>query len=316
MRWIPGGRFRMGSEDFYPDERPVHEVEVDGFWMDQHQVTNAEFRRFVKETGYVTVAERPLDPADYPDADPDLLVPGSLVFQKTGGPGRPERLPQLVGVRPQRPLAATRWPGTTFHGKGDHPVVHIAWEDARGLCRLGGQGPAHRGGVGVRRPWGAGRSRLHLGRRALPRWQGDGQQLAGRVSLAEPQGGRVRGDLARGQFPRQRLRALRHGGERLGMDQSTGTPEATPSRRSMPAVSPPTPRVTSPEQSYNPGQPGEHIPRRVIKGGSHLCAPNYCLRYRPAARQPQMIDTSMSHLGFRCVVRDKASNEKGEAADG
>ena len=86
MCWIPGGRFLMGSEDFYPDERPVHEVAVDGFWMDQHPVTNAEFRKFIKETGYVTVAERPLDPAQYRDADPDLLVPGSLVFQKTDGP--------------------------------------------------------------------------------------------------------------------------------------------------------------------------------------------------------------------------------------
>jgi formylglycine-generating enzyme required for sulfatase activity len=77
---------------------------------------------------------------------------------------------------------------------------------------------------------------------------------------------------------------------------------------------PTNPRVTSPEQSYNPGQPGEHIPRRVIKGGSHLCAPNYCLRYRPAARQPQMIDTSMSHLGFRCIVREPGSTTEGDAS--
>ena len=83
MQWIPGGTFRMGSDDHYPEERPVHEVTVDGFWMDDHQVTVREFRRFLKETGHVTVAERPLEPADYPDADPELLVPGSLVFQAT-----------------------------------------------------------------------------------------------------------------------------------------------------------------------------------------------------------------------------------------
>jgi len=83
---VPGGTFLMGSNDFYPEERPVHRVSVDGFWMDEHPVTNAEFRRFVKATGYVTVAERPLDPADYPDAELSLLVPGSLVFHKSHGP--------------------------------------------------------------------------------------------------------------------------------------------------------------------------------------------------------------------------------------
>src|SRR5512134_1727910 len=82
MEWIPGGTFRMGSEDFYPEERPVREVEVDGFWVDVHEVTAGEYRRFVRETGYATVAERPLDPTDYPEADPDLLVPGSVVFRK------------------------------------------------------------------------------------------------------------------------------------------------------------------------------------------------------------------------------------------
>src|SRR5262245_46688769 len=86
MTWIPGGTFAMGSEDFYPEERPVHDVAVNGFWMDEKPVTAAEFRRFVRETRYVTVAERPLEPADYPEADPDLLVPGSLVFRKTPGP--------------------------------------------------------------------------------------------------------------------------------------------------------------------------------------------------------------------------------------
>ena len=86
MVWVDGGRFLMGSEDFYPEERPVHQVEVDGFWVDRHPVTNAQFRRFVKDSGYVTVAEQPPDPADYPDADPDLLVPGGLVFQPSTGP--------------------------------------------------------------------------------------------------------------------------------------------------------------------------------------------------------------------------------------
>src|SRR4051812_48136382 len=85
MVWVPGGTFLMGSEDFYPEERPVHRVRVDGFWMDEHPVTNAAFRRFVKATGYRTVAERAPDPAAYPEADPRLLVPGSLVFRRPPG---------------------------------------------------------------------------------------------------------------------------------------------------------------------------------------------------------------------------------------
>ena len=99
MSWIPPAVFLMGSEDFYPEERPVRRVEVDGFWIDEHPVTAGEFRRFVRETGYVTVAERPLDPEDYPDADPELLVPGSLVFRKSRRPRAPGRRAQLVGVR-------------------------------------------------------------------------------------------------------------------------------------------------------------------------------------------------------------------------
>ena len=86
MVWIPGGEFLMGSDDFYPEERPAHRVAVDGFWIDPHPVTVAEFRRFVKATGHVTVAELAPDPAEYPDADPELLVPGSLVFNATDGP--------------------------------------------------------------------------------------------------------------------------------------------------------------------------------------------------------------------------------------
>jgi hypothetical protein len=130
MAWIPGGTFRMGSEDFYPEERPVYQVSVDGFWMDEHPVTAAQFRRFVRETCYVTVAERPLDPEQFPDADPDLLVPGSLVFRTSDGP---------VNLNDYRnwweyvPGAHWRRPGgkgTTINGRDHHPVVHVAYEDA------------------------------------------------------------------------------------------------------------------------------------------------------------------------------------------
>src|SRR5207344_1418401 len=130
MVWIPGGEFLMGSEDFYPEERPVHRVSVDGFWMDERPVTAAEFRRFVRATNYVTVAERPLDPDEFPDGGPDLLVPGSLVFRGTSGP---------VGLDDYRnwweylPGAFWKRPGgkgTTINGRDNHPVTHVAYEDA------------------------------------------------------------------------------------------------------------------------------------------------------------------------------------------
>jgi sulfatase modifying factor 1 len=130
MRWVPGGTFSRGSADFHAEERPVHQVSVDGFWMDENLVTAAQFRRFVRETGYVTVAERPLDPADYPDADPDLLVPGSLVFRKTPGP---VNLDDYRNWWEYVPGASWRHPGgkgATINGRDHHPVVQVAYEDA------------------------------------------------------------------------------------------------------------------------------------------------------------------------------------------
>ena len=306
---IPGGRFLMGSEDFYPDERPVHEVAVDGFWMDQHPVTNAEFRKFIKETGYVTMAERPLDPAQYPDADPDLLVPGSLVFQKTGGPVDLNDYRNWWAYVPDAHWRRPGGPGTTFHGKGNHPVVHIAWEDARSYADWVGKDLpteaewefAARGGLeGAVFAWG--NEHFPDGKPMANSWQGEfpwqNLELDG-----------FSGTSPVGSFP----------DNGYGLQDITGNVwEWTtdwyvprhPDQAEHACCVPTNPRVTSPDQSFNPGQPGEHIPRRVIKGGSHLCAPNYCLRYRPAARQPQMIDTSMSHLGFRCIVRAD-NQEKG-----
>src|SRR4051794_27210757 len=110
---VPGGTFLMGSDHFNPEERPVHPVTVDGFWIDEHPVTNGEFRRFVQATGYVTVSERPLDPGEYPDADPLQLVPGSLVFRRTTGPRSSRRLVAVVAVRGGCLLAP---PG----GRGQH----------------------------------------------------------------------------------------------------------------------------------------------------------------------------------------------------
>ena len=139
MAWVPGGTFLMGSADFYPEERPVYRVSVDGFWIDTGPVTVAEFRQFVAATGYVTVAERPLDASDYPDADPDLLVPGSLVFQPTAGPVDLRDYRNWWGYVPGASWRHPRGPGSHWSGLARHPVTHVAYEDAEAYAAWAGK---------------------------------------------------------------------------------------------------------------------------------------------------------------------------------
>ena len=150
MAWIPGGTFAMGSDGHYAEERPVHEVEVDGFWIDDHQVTVAEFRRFVKATGHVTVAERGLEPADYPDADPALLVPGSLVFRPTRGPVDLDDYRNWWHWVPGRAVAPPGGPRQRPRGSRPPPGDPRRLRRRDGVRRLGRQDPPDRGGVGVR----------------------------------------------------------------------------------------------------------------------------------------------------------------------
>ena len=139
VRWIPAGEFSMGSEDFYPEEAPVHRVAVDGFWIDEHLVTVAEFRRFVKATGHVTVAERPLDLEDYPDADPDLLIPGSLVFQMTTGPVDLNDDRNWWAYVPGANWRHPEGPESSLHGLERHPVTQVAFEDAEAYAAWAGK---------------------------------------------------------------------------------------------------------------------------------------------------------------------------------
>jgi formylglycine-generating enzyme required for sulfatase activity len=297
---VPGGTFAMGSDAFYPEERPVHLVEVDGFWIDEHPVTVAQFRRFVKATGYVSVAERAPDPAEYPDADTELLVPGSLVFDP---PDHPVDLRQPANWWAYRPGADWRHPegpASGLHGLDRHPVTHVAPEDAEAYAAWAGKSLpteaewefAARGGLdGATFVWGD--EFAPKGRMMANTWQGefpwqnlltDGFEGTSPVKSFPPNGYGLF-DMAGNvwEWTSDYFTAFE------------GTEHA--------CCVPRNPRATSPEASLVADQPGAHIPRKVIKGGSHLCAPNYCLRYRPAARQSEAIDTSTSHIGFRCAVR-------------
>jgi formylglycine-generating enzyme required for sulfatase activity len=301
----------MGSDDFYDNEKPVHPVTVDGFWMDQHPVTVNQFKEFVAQTGYVTVAERPLDPAQYPEADPDLLVPGSLVFHMSKGPVDLDDYRNWWRYVPGAQWRRPQGPGSNTRGRRDHPVVHIAWEDAEAYARwMGKELPseaewefAARGGLeGATFAWGD--EHFPDGRAMANSWQGEfpwqNLELDGHAGTSPV-----------GSFPPNGYDLYDMTGNVWEWTSDWYAP-SHPEPAEHVCCAPSNPRVTSIEDSFDYGRPGQHIPRRVIKGGSHLCAPNYCLRYRPAARQPQTIETSMSHLGFRCIVRE--DEEAGETS--
>ena len=303
MVWIPGGIFKMGSEHFYPEERPVQEVCVDGFWMDRHTVTNDQFARFVASTGYVTLAERIPDAKDYPGAPPETLVPGASVFHKTRGQVDPRDYTNWWSWVPGANWSHPLGPQSSVEGIENHPVVHVADEDAQAYARwVGKELPteaewefAARGGIdGAEFTWG--NEHFPNGKAMANSWQGefpwqnlklDGYEGTAPVGSFPPNGYDLY-DMAGNVWEWTADWFVPRHGE--GVVKACCGPVANP-------------RILSPDRSYDPAQPEFKIPRKVVKGGSFLCAPNYCLRYRPAARQPQMIDTGMSHIGFRCVIR-------------
>jgi len=302
MAWIPGGRFLMGSDEFYPEERPVHPVRVDGFWMDEHPVTVAQFRRFVKATGYVTLAERPLDPADFPGSDRSVLVPGALVFHRTRGPVDLNDVRNWWAYVPGACWRQPDGPGSSIVGRDRHPVTQVAFEDVEAYATWAGKALpteaewefAARGGLeGARFAWGD--EFAPKGRMLANTWQGE---FPWQNTLEDG----FEGTSPVRSFPPNGFGLYDMAGNVWEWTDDFFAPRQS-DRAEHACCIPHNPRTSSPDMSFGHGQPGEHIPRRVIKGGSHLCAPNYCLRYRPAARQAEAVDTSTCHIGFRCIVR-------------
>ena len=305
MVWIPGGSFVMGSDHHYPEEAPAHPVEVAGFWMDRAPVTNGKFQKFVKATGHRTIAEQPADPALYPEADPAQLQPASIVF-----------------VPPMAPVAANhhyQWwqyvsgatwrhpegPGSSIKGREQHPVVHIAHADAHAYASWAGkhlptevewERAAWGGRQGCEFAWG---DELHPGGLAVANtFQGDFPHRNSRLDGWErtsPVGTYPANDYGLvdmignvWEWTDSWYGAHPHG--RQCHDDAHTTCCSTVEERARTA-------------SIDPSSQHGSVPRKVVKGGSFLCAPSYCRRYRPAARMAQGLDTSTCHMGFRCVVR-------------
>jgi formylglycine-generating enzyme len=299
MVWIPGRTFLMGSDHHYPEEAPAHWVTVAGFWIDRHTVTNREFARFVHKTGYVTVAERAPDPADYPGARPDLLVPASTVFRQ---PAHRVDLHDPYNWWTYVPGASWRHPqgpGSSVRNKPDHPVLHVAWADVQAYARWAGKQPpteaewelAARGGLdGATYAWG---EELTLGGHWMANtWQGE-------FPIENLKLDRYEGTAPVGSFPPNGYGLHDMIGNVWEWTADWYQAHAETSHACCTVTDP---RGGDRERSRDPRDPAA-IPRKVMKGGSHLCAPNYCRRYRPAARMAQPIDTSTSHLGFRCIIR-------------
>lgn len=300
MVWVPSGTFRMGSDQHYPEEAPSHPVSVDGFWMDASPVTNAQFRRFVEETGHVTFCEIAPDATQYPGANPAMLVPASVVFVAPPGPVDLHNHYQwwrfLSGADWRHPQGTD----SSLVGRDRHPVVHLAYADVEAYATWAGkQIPTE-----AEFEWAA-----HGGLDSIYPW---GDELA--------PGGQHLANTWQGNFPWQNLAEDGHVGtspvgaypaNAYGLSDMIGnvwewTCDWYAARHAEPAAKacciPSNPRGPARDDSFDPAQ-AIRIPRKVMKGGSHLCAPNYCRRYRPAARMAQPVDTSTSHLGFRCVFR-------------
>ena len=262
---------------------------VDGFWMQRHQVTNAQYAAFVDATGYVTVAERPPNAADYPDAPPENLQPGSMVFHRTPGPVDLRHINQWWTWTPGACWNHPRGPKSSLRNRDAPSRRPRRVRRRRGVRGVGRAGAAHRGAVGGGRTRRAARSHLHVGRRTGTPRAATGQLLARRVPLPARHGLR---DHAAGRLASPPTATA----------CSTWRATSGSGRRDWWADDR-TVESCCAADSYDPNQPQFQIGRKVIKGGSFLCADSYCLRYRPAARRPQMVDTGMSHIGFRCIRR-------------
>lgn len=293
MAWIPGGSFQMGAEDF-ADSKPVHIVNVKGFWMDEHEVTNAQFAQFVKATGYRTVAERPLNPQDYPQVPPDQLVPGSAVFTPT-----PQPVSKDNPLQWWRYVAGADWqhpngPQSSIKGHENEPVVHVSYEDALAYAKWAGKRLPTEAEWEFAAQGGKGYQTYYWGNELNP-------------------GGKWMANIYQGDFPHRNTR-------------EDGFAEAAPVK-TFPAnpyglydmdgnvwewcqdfyrpdyyAQVPGNNPQGPSDSYDPDEPG--AVKRVQRGGSFLCSDQYCIRYKAGSRGKGEVTSGSNNLGFRCV-RDK-----------
>jgi sulfatase modifying factor 1 len=320
MAWIPGGSFLMGTNDkeSLPNERPAHLVQIQGFWIDQHDVTNAEFSKFVEATRYVTTAERKIEwedlkkelPPGTPKPDNSSLAPGALVFTPASGPVPLNDLSAwwrwVQGANWRHPEG----PGSSIQGRENHPVVQVSWNDAVAYSQWAGKRLpteaewecAARGGLESKRyVWG---DEFKPGGKYMANtWQG--------IFPVRDSGedGFV-GTSPVGSFPANGYGLYDMAGNVWQWCSDWYRADSNIEAASRNVCRDPR----GPAESYDPGDP--YAPKRVVKGGSFLCNPDYCESYRPSARRGTPPDTGSSHTGFRCVIsKDNAKATRSVGSD-
>ena len=297
MIWIPGGTFWMGCENCgMPDALPAHPVTVDGFWMDRAPVTNAQFEEFVRETRYVTVAERPLDPRDFPSVPKDKLIPGSAVFQATASAVPLDNPLQWWRFTPGASWKHPAGSGSTSTDRADHPVVHVAFEDVLAYAAWAGKRLPTEAEFELAARGGLDRQKYSWGNELHP----DGKQVANTWQGHFP--ARDRGDdgftgtSPVTAFPPNGFGLYDMGGNVWQWCADWYRPDTYASRAQSAANSV---NPAGPADSYDPAEPG--AAKRVVRGGSYLCTDQYCARYLVGSRGKAEISSGASNLGFRLV---------------
>lgn len=287
MIWVKGGTYQIGSEQGMPDESPVHEVEIDGFWIDETEVTNDSFAKFVRETGYITSAEKAPNAEDFPGVEESLLVPGALVFDNNL-----KAWDYVAGANWRHPQG----PKSSIEGKGNYPVVQVSWDDAKAYAAWKGRRlpteaefeiAARGGAVGRKYVWD-GNEVNPEGRFMANTWQGD---------FPESNSGQdgFLGTSPVKAFPANGFGLFDMAGNVWEWCEDFYHPDAYEmSEKRNPAGS---------KESFDPNEPG--VEKRVVRGGSFLCSQNYCSGYRPSARMKSSPDSGLFHTGFRCVLPGK-----------
>ncbi|HWK62894.1 MAG TPA: formylglycine-generating enzyme family protein [Eoetvoesiella sp.] len=328
MAWIPGGVFQMGSDSKLAqrNERPEHPVRVHGFWMDVTDVTNDEFAEFVKQTGYVTTAEKKPDwdtirvqlPPGTPKPPDSVLVPGAMVFVGTRAPVNLADYSQWWRYVPGADWRHPQGPGSSIEGKGNHPVVQVSYEDALAYAKWAGKRLPTEAEWEFAARGGLNQATYAWGNELAP----DGQQQAnywdskqGAFPVVSPKAGGAHGTMPVGTFPPNGY----------GLSDMTGNAWQWVSdwyssdyfaKQAALAKNGPIDNPQGPAKSFDPSEPGMPVnaPKRVIRGGSFLCNESYCLSYRPSARRGSDPASPMSHVGFRLVKDAPAPRQVASAA--